>query len=289
MAKIALLVPLHNQESTLERVIKGMETQTLLPTLIYFLVDRGSKSALSQIKETINKSTLASISKIVEVNQVPVYMGNPPTNGESPFLAGHVRNVGIDKAIEDECDIFIFIDGDCIPQKSLVQTHVLKLNLGLPALTIGRRRESIYRWQDKREVDTSLYNLKLFRDGGVIINNPQLLEKSLIVWTCNIGINLKAVKLLKEFNNIYYKRKEVFSSEFLGKWGGEDGFLGIQAYYCRIFITTLGQLSSGVEHIDHPRPSNVYNDSHMNFFKDHCDRLRKKITINPMNLEFFST
>jgi hypothetical protein len=243
---------------------------------------------MAVIKEKISASKINSICKIVEISEPPVYMGNPPNPGDAPFLAGHVRNVGIDKALEDNAEIFIFIDGDCIPQKSLIQSHMSKLKLNVPVLSIGRRRESIYKWQDKREVDPSLFNLKLFREHGVIINNPQLLEKSLIVWTCNIGLNLKAVNILKKFNLSYYKRDEVFSSEFLGKWGGEDGFLGIQAYYCRVFITTIGNLASGVEHIDHPRPPDVYNPNHMNFFKEQCDRLRKKITVNPMVLEFFS-
>jgi hypothetical protein len=101
-------------------------------------------------------------------------------------------------------------------------------------------------------------------------------------------MSLKAIKILKKFNSKYYNRDEVFCSEFLGKWGGEDGFLGIQAYYCKIFMSTVGEIASGIEHIDHPRPDDKYNLSHMTYFKEQCEKIRKKVTLNPLTLDFFS-
>ncbi len=73
----------------------------------------------------------------------------------------------------------------------------------------------------------------------------------------------------------------------MGKWGGEDGFLGIECYYCRIFITMIGDITSGIEHIDHPRPDTIYTIKHIDFFKSQCSNLRKKVTINPLSLDFF--
>jgi hypothetical protein len=201
------------------------------------------------------------------------------------FRAGSIRNMGLGIAVNDGCDIFIFIDGDCIPQTDLVKSHVDVCNTQLPVLSIGRRRESKYRWLDQREVESSMVHLGLFTRKSTVLNNPELLKKCLIVWSCNMAINKSAVKIIERFNKTYYNKDELFNSVFDGKWGGEDSFLGITACYCRIFITTIGNMKSGVEHIDHLRPESIYNLNHKQFFESQCEILRKKTTITPISLD----
>lgn len=290
--KSALIIPLYKQGKNWNSILKGIETQTLLPDMVYLILDRPEDDEIKDleyyIKNINNNSELSNRIKITTVKELPKYIGNIGTKEDSLFLTGHMRNIGIQLAISDLCELFIFIDGDCIPQKTLIESHHKKCYYNIPVLSVGRRREAGYNWSDKREVDTGLMHLNLFREKGLIINNETLLQQSLIVWSCNIAMNIKAINLLLKFNNMYYKRYEVFSGEFLGKWGGEDSFLGIQCNYCRIFITTIGEKSSGVEHIDHLRPNKIYNIEHGIFLKEKCENLRKKVTIFPLTLDFFS-
>lgn len=291
--KIAMIIPLYKQGKNWEKILRGIESQTVIPDRIYLMLDRPGDDEIPDLQHYIDgiNSTSKISDRIVvtDVKEKPKYIGNPGTKEDPIFLAGHLRNVGIENALKDECDIFIFIDGDCIPQKSLVESHCKKCKMNVSVLSVGRRRESTYNWHDRREVEPGLVHLNLFRDNGVMINNDALLHQSLIVWSCNIALNIKALNMLLKFNEIYYRRREVFSSEFLGKWGGEDSFLGIQSNYCRIFITTIGEKSSGIEHIDHPRPKETHNIEHMNFFREKCENLRRKITITPLTLEFFAS
>jgi len=284
--KTALIIPSYNQSKYLPRIFKAIELQSIKPSVIYLMVDRPEDDeTIEQYLKQISKLNLNIVIKYV--NKIPKNIEFRSTN--NPFLTPYIRNSGIANALSEGCDNFIFIDGDCIPQKNLIQSHLKKLNHHIPVLSVGRRREAIYKWQDRREHVPELLNLNLFREKGTLINNPQLLKQSLIVWSCNMAMNLPAIKLIKKFNKKYYFRDEVFSSEFVGKWGGEDAFLGIQSHYCRVFITTIGEKSSGIEHIDHPRPPEKYNLEHMKFLNNEMEKLSKKIMLNPMEIDFFVT
>jgi len=287
MAKVALIIPFYCQTKNLGKVLAGLEKQTTKPDTIFIVVDRPEDDPEygNTFQSIVDKSAL-NINVIKSTN--PKHIGNRPDEGKTLFLAPHVRNQGIDKALKSGHDAFIFIDGDCVPQPTLIESHLKKLSSNVPVMSIGRRREKQYRWMDRREFESNLCHLEIFREHGMIVNNPELLKNSLIVWSCNVGMNAKAVKLLRNFNKKYYSRYEVFCSEFNGKWGGEDGFLGIEAWHCRIFITTLGERGSGIEHIDHPRPSDVYSISHKEFFDKEMSALRTKVQISPLDLNFFN-
>jgi len=282
--KIALIIPIYHQSGYIPIIIKGIEKQSVKPDIVYVMLDRPTNAEQIYIEEEVKKSQLNI--KIFEVTEPPKYIGNRDT--KELFLTPHVRNMGVNEALKDNCNMFVFIDGDCMPQPTLIESHVNAGNGNVPVLSVGRRREKEFRWKDQREYKAEFLHLKLFRKGNFIVNSTELLRSSLVVWSCNIALNLKALKLIRDFNYRYYNRKEVFSGEFVGKWGGEDSFLGAQAWYCRIFIVMLGNESSGIEHIDHPRPENKYNINHMEFFLKQLEVLRRKMAINPLNMDFFA-
>ena len=286
MNKIALIIPSRDQEEYWDKILKGIALQTRQPDKVYILLDRPTDEVMDKASKCIH--TNVNFYKFVPVTEKPKYIGNPPKDKyKELFLTPYIRNLGIEMAIKDGYDTFIFIDGDCIPQNKLIESHLRKLRLHLPILTVGRRRELMYRWMDRREYVPELSHLNLFQEKGTLINSPDLLKQSLIVWSCNIGMNLLSINMLKNFNRFYYDRAEVFSSEFNGSWGGEDAFLGIQAYYTRLYISTIGEKASGIEHINHPRPDDKYNIDHMNFLNKQIDILRKKVRIRPLDLKFF--
>ena len=200
-----------------------------------------------------------------------------------------MRNLAIDRAIEDGCGVFVMIDGDCIPEENLVKAHLEVGSINVPSLTCGRRNDVKYGWKDQRDVDPKMKALSLFNHGnGFIIHNQDLLYKSSIVWTCNVAMNLSSIKIIKKLNLRYYGRSEVFSSEFLGTWGGEDGFLGIQANMSRIFINTISEEKAGIRHIDHPRPLSKYSDQQFGeYLKTHIELLNEMQLNRPLTVEFF--
>lgn len=284
--KVALIIPLHDQAIYWEKILRGIKSQTRLPDAIYIVVDRPH---LDRIPDCVTH--ICNLNSSISIDVKMLRIDTPPIiqrNADKLFLAGYARNIGLQEAIKDGCDCFVFIDGDCIPQKELIRSHEILCSYDLPVISIGRRRETKYRGLDSREHQPNLTHLNLFGRTGTLINNPDLIKQCLIVWSCNIGLNLKAVSIIQKFNKKYYEREELFNSDFNGAWGGEDSFLGITAWYCRIFMHTIGEPKSGVEHIDHPRPETVYTVNHKQFFEEKCNLLKKKIAINPMNLDIFT-
>jgi hypothetical protein len=282
--ELALLVPIYKQAKHWELILKGIVSNDNTPGKIYALLDRATDDDYNHIKSLSDSSSLNI--EVIRCPSPPEHLVKREIVGE-PFYVGYIRNFGIDKAVNDGYTQFVFIDGDCIPQSGLFQSHFNKLDADIPVLSVGRRREKKYRWKDQREVTPEFTHLDIFRKQGLLINNPELITSCVIVWSCNIGMNLKFVQLLRKFNESYYGRAEVFCSEFLGAWGGEDGFLGVQAWYTRAYITTIGEPAGGVQHIDHPRPTDKYTVDHKVFFQEELKRLRVKTKLHPLDIDFF--
>ena len=281
--KSCLIIPVHNQVKYLRNILEGVSKQSILPDITYVMLDRPSDDEYNMAIEVANLFDF-NIS-VHRIDNIPTYIPRKSNNGI--FLAGYIRNQGVSLALDANCDIFIFIDGDCVPQKDLISSHINKCSKSIPVMSIGRRRESKYGWKDQRETSPNLTHLNLFNTSGCIINNAELLKNCLVIWSCNLAVNKHALGLIYKFNNKYYGISELFNSIFLGEWGGEDSFLGITAWYCKLFITTIGEMSSGVEHIDHPRPDSKYTINHKAYFDEQLENIRKKTTLNPMDLEFY--
>jgi len=281
--KTCLIIPIHKQSNNCRKIFDGILGQSIRPDFIYLIIDRATHDEFNQINDLTSMYDLNF--KIIRIDIIPDFI---PRKSDLPvFMAGYIRNIGIEHALKDDCEIFIFIDGDCVPQKDLVKYHIQQCDRKIPVISVGRRRESKYGWKDQREVDANLMHLNLFGNNGIVINNPELLKQSLVLWSCNVSINKSAIDLLYRFNLKYYARVEIFNSLFLGEWGGEDSFLGVTAWHCRIFISTIGALSTGIEHIDHPRPVDKYTINHKEYFDNQVDNLRKKVMVNPLPLDFF--
>lgn len=288
--KTALIIPVHNQAKHWSRMIKAIEELSEYPDTVYVMLDRPKKTDYMYINGICHRQGLRTVYKVVESYDKPEYMGRPQVDDKDNFLAGHIRNKAIEMAMEDGHDIFIFIDGDCIPEKDLVKEHKQLNSLGIPNLSVGRRRDENIQWKDQREIDPKVSSAKLFSSGnGFVIQNIDLLVSSTIVWTCNVSLNLYAVKLIKKLNTRYYDRDELFNSEFSGTWGGEDGFLGFQAYCVNVFITMCTKEYAGIRHIDHPRPIDKYADQNWDaYYKSQLIDFQSRMESYPLTASFFS-
>lgn len=268
----------------------AIERLTVRPYFIYVMLDRQSATDFKFIKNVTSNIDLSNSYKVFNMTDIPEFVGRPNHLPEQDlFLTGYRRNQAIDMAIEDGCTSFVFIDGDCLPQPDLIAAHNRANFRNLPNLSVGRRREEKHGWKDQREVSPNLRNLKLFgRVDENVITDFELLKTSAITWSCNMSMNFQAVNRLKKFNQYYYGRPDVFHSDFLGTWGGEDGFIGVESYFCKIFITVINDKKSGIKHIEHERPVNKYSGDAFQIYLEHQIVLLQQMIANkPLSLDFF--
>lgn len=269
--KILLAIPSKNQIQYLEEMIASLEAQSVLPDKVLYLMDRPSG------RDRITAMKRLSGHKFIEpkfITQEPEYIGRPMMyDGEDHFLTGYVRETAVDYMIENGYDAVVFLDGDCMPEKNFVRDHKRVLSKTEATTTVGKRKEKKFKWDDQRAVrETS--SIILFKP----IDAPVMIEgyfvDSGVVWTCNFGMNIAAVKKLREVNKTIYGRNEVFPSDFLGTWGGEDGFIGLECFYTGVEVIALKDDINGIRHIDHPRPVKKYD--HVRFI-DYLEERREEL------------
>lgn len=287
--KSALIIPIKNQDKYISRMLHAINIQSVKPDMVYFMIDRPTDKEYNVISQAVEKQNNESY-KLFRVDTIPDYIGNgEDLDNDELFLAGDRRNLAIKHAIDDGCDIFIFIDGDCIPQRDLVKSHINACNRDFPILSVGRRREKRFKNLDQRDIDVKVMNKNLFKLNETIIHDVTLLLSSSIVWSCNISMNMRAIAHISQLNKEMFDRYEVFSSEFSGRWGGEDTYLGLQAYASKVIIVSINSELSGVMHIDHPRPINKYDPKVYNdFLSSKVKLIEDMFKDNPLTLDFYN-
>lgn len=279
MKKIDIIIPIHNQIDNIPRILHGLESQTQSFSTVWFIFDRTKMLDQDKIDE-LTKSLEFSC-EFIEFN---------PTNNnpirQNGFFAGAARNFGISEAMKYGSDIIIMIDGDCVPQRDLVKGHYEACKYDMPVLSCGRRREKSFKWRDRREYIPELHNVGFFVK-DVIINDAKYLMECSVVWSCNIAMNRSAIRGILNLNSKYYGVMDVFHPSFDGGWGGEDSFLGVEAWIAKIFI--LVNATASVEHIDHPQLNTENQIEHKKLFDSMVSDIRTKTSLTPPDLKFFST
>jgi len=250
--KIALTILCKEQEKYAPAIVEGVLSQTVKPDRVLVVMDRPSiveRVAVNRAYSAIPGCEFLAVS--TRVNP----MGRPPMMpGVPPFGAGRCRDLAL--AMLYDCDLVIFTDGDCIPLPQMVESHVAAMEPG--CVTVGRRTECKWGSHDQREAIASR-PIPIFTDKPGTVTSERYIADSGVVWTCNFGITGEAVKALSDLNGKLYGHRSVFSPAFAGRWGGEDGFVGMECFYGGIPIRTTPVMErDGVCHIEHPRPTNIY-------------------------------
>ena len=253
---VLLAIPAKNQNQYIADMVEAIEAQAVKPCHVLYMPDRPTGKDLVEARKLVGNNPLV---ELCPVSKRPEYVGRPQMNfGEDWFLTGHVRNEAIRYMdAHPEIDAVVFIDGDCIPEKELIKAHAELLDSDRPVVTVGQRKESLHQWEDQRCKDFSF--IKIFNDEPSVVENEAWFVDSGVVWTCNFGMNRKAVDALRELNNTLYGRNETFSSDFLGTWGGEDGFIGLECFYSGIDVIALGKGNNGIRHKYHERHQAKYD------------------------------
>ena len=265
MIKVLLVIPAHGQNIFLPKMLDRLSKLSVYPTECRYVIDRPQPGEYEEALEIYAKANRIAggnlgFVKILKSDGYPEWVGHPQMNaGSDYFLTGYVRNAQVEYAIKNDFHYVIFIDGDCVPEPHLISAHVDTLSEKCsPIATVGRRREIIWNMEDQRMASPKSV-CHLFADTPRLIDNEFWFVDSGVVWTCNFGLNMHAIKQLCSMNASLYGREEVFSSEFTGTWGGEDGFLGLECFYSGIPVYALPNGENGIIHQPHVRPMNKYD------------------------------
>ena len=278
---LLLAIPARGQNKYLQEMKDAIHAMSVKPCHVLYMADRPTA------KERVEALSILDNDPLIEyypITTKPAYVGRPKmTYGVEWFLTGHVRNCAVDY-IEKHPDIdaVVFIDGDCIPEPDLVKSHMDVLDSQEPKVSVGKRKEAMFNWKDQRETGDPTCNI--FFDEPTEVLHEVMFVDSGVVWTCNFGMNKSALTSLKQLNNTLYGRAETFSSEFLGTWGGEDGFIGMECYYTGIPVIALENGNNGIRHKYHIRDKSKYDHvAFINFLEEHRERLLYLLDIYGLN------
>lgn len=260
---ISVIVPVHNQENNMLRVVHGYLKQSLMPTYLVFVLDRCTDSS-KQILELFTDEFAGLGTTLVILETDP---------NQSGFGAGRTRDHGVEWVLSNtETGCFVFTDGDCIPHPLLVEKH--KAAQFIPTELEGHESNDAVvvcgarfdRMPDNSLVPdprlVSCYNTDMvFLDGfNRYVFNPIVVENSWACWSCNMSLNYSAVLLTRKINKKLTGLERVFCSVFDGNWGGEDGFVALTLFRTGNHVVMMNPLIY-VTHIWHERTRE--NNSHL--------------------------
>lgn len=278
---ILLAIPAKGQNQYLSEMLGAIHAMSVHPYHVLYMADRPTYEERKEAACIISNDPLV---EYFPVSSSPKYVGRPEMNADSDwFLTGYVRNVAISYIDNHpEIDGVVFIDGDCIPEPDLIKSHMSVLSRDTPTVTVGQRKEAMFGWLDQRNTQSSPCHI--FSDVPTEIHHEVMFVDSGVVWTCNFGLNRGAISALRTINNTLYHRNETFSSDFVGKWGGEDGFIGLQCFYTGIPVVSLELGDNGIRHKYHDRTSAKYDHvAFLRFLEDQRERLIYLLDLHKLN------
>ena len=281
--KTLLTVVSKNQQQYAGKMNEAFGNLTVKPDGILVVLDRPSPSEIASTRRAYTNELV----NVLITSRLPDFVGRPQMDYHVPyFCAGNARNIAVQYAGEHGYDTIIFIDGDCYPEPDLVKAHLELLDSDDPVITVGRRNEAKYGWHDQREKD-SAYPIPIFNKCERVTREAFFVDSG-VLWTCNMGINSKAMDIMVCTNRTLYGRDELCSSDFCGTWGGEDGFIGLEALYLDIHVIPVTSGNAGVRHIEHPRPLDKYDhDTFVTYLEEKREELLYLMAAHGMHCSRF--
>jgi len=256
--RTALVILNRKQEAYAPRIAESVSRLDPMPDRVLVVLDRPT---LVERRKTEAAYRDIPGCELLPVDREPDIVGRPQmVVGEANFCAGACRDAALEH-LGDSYDFAIFTDGDCMPRTGLVGGHVATAEAagGGSLVTVGRRLEFKWDLRDQREVSKD-YPIRIFRDGPYRVTEEEYFVDSGVVWTCNFGISRQAVEAMRDIQGDLYGYRKVFSPDFAGRWGGEDGFVGFVCLYSGIPIWSVPPADSdGIVHIEHERPARTYD------------------------------
>lgn len=281
--KTLLVILSKDQQQYAGKMNEAIDNLSVKPDGIRVILDRPSPAEINASKRAYTNDLVT----IMVSSSLPTYVGRPQMNFHVPyFCADHSRNLGVKYARENGYESIIFIDGDCYPEKDLIKAHKDLLESDEPVITVGKRCEAKYGWHDQREKDES-FPIPIFEQNERITKEAFFVDSG-VLWTCNMGINLAALNKMLETNKTLYGREELCSGDFCGTWGGEDGFIGLEALYLDISVMPVCAKDAGIRHEEHPRPLDKYDhETFISYLEEKREELMYLLVANGLGCNGF--
>lgn len=253
-----VIVPVHNQTRNVLPVLNAYLKQTQSPQAIVLIFDRCTDNS---------RELAAGMQPSFERAGIGLHLHDTSEFGAiTGFGAGRARDCGLSVAHSLGAGPFLFTDGDCVPALTLVEHHAGVLQVPHARISCGRRYDTLGPGEEPTfamvlpDAQDDVRNGAHYMDGLVcstgvdrLVFNPTVFESSWICWSCNLGMNAAAVALCRAVNSALSGTADrVFSPVFDGRWGGEDGFVGLSVFRCGGETVMLSE-RSWVKHIWHPR------------------------------------
>lgn len=261
-----VIVPSHNQEQHIQKIVTAYENQTVKPDLLLFVFDRCSDNSRQTFLKIKSKLNIRCLFKLIGNN----------------FSAGMTRDFGLDY-VENNYPNYtniIFTDGDCVPSPKLVEIHVDCLkNSFLPAVSCGRRimiQQDGSIEEDERIENTWTNDYSFTNKNSRLLISNRVTLDSIFTYSCNLAFNKSAVQLCKKINLQLSNSNRLFNPEFDGSWGGEDNFISDCLFRTgnNILLTSLDCF---VEHQWHPESDKTDISIKKQIVQSLSYRLKQKI------------
>lgn len=231
----------HAQQSTyLESILSSVSTHNLGSLCVVY---HGAESYSKQVKDMCAK------------------FGAHFTCSDAPhtgFYAGYNRDIGRRVLVEltnmeDDC---LFIDGDCVPSKDLVQHHVDVLAYGEKVIGCGIRmnKSTLGDVKPDRRLGHPANQGRLFVRGvDRLLRNQKEIAAHSVAWSCNMSLTRKCITEIIKANQATGSAPDrLFHSHFDGSWGGEDTLVGLFGFRLNADMVLMDPSRSFVTHHDHP-------------------------------------
>lgn len=251
---IYTIIIFHNQLDNIYPILSKLEKQTIKTDVLIVSCDK------------IHQNKILSYD--FDLNMIFSY--HQSTNH---FSAGLNRDLALCeiKHMYDN-DIILFLDGDCIPKKNVIENHLIaSKKFRKFHISCGLRHKI---QKNKIEYDRRMkYSLNEHR---LLLTSFDSMVNT-ITWTCNLCTNGYTIKKIRQINNkLNGDINRLFNSSFDGRWGLEDNFLGASAYMTGADII-LCPRHSYVTHIHHEQARNDKLYKQKRIFSNLIEKLSNKI------------
>jgi len=120
------------------------------------------------------------------------------------FLAGKMRDIGLDEVLKGDYDEVVFLDGDRIPQN--ISDNIINEEM--------QNSDCIIFHRDLPEIDEQYFKL---------LNVPRIVTQ---VYSAGLCVKTKFLKMIRS----KCPSKRCFNPVFDGEWGFEDYFFGLELF-----------------------------------------------------------
>jgi hypothetical protein len=255
--KIAVAITNHNQHYQVRDTVEALYRQTVKPSAVYVLSDGKPYWNLPNDPH-----------EVIPLNNRGKFMGR----------CGN-RNSVIGPFLESDCDILVFMDGDCSPLRTdFLETyarHMAKYDLvfgtrehsditGLskpPSDLLTANMDNLYERKpiDYTDLRVVAGAVKAWEDSSTFEERIDLMLTGMIGWSCNFAFTKEGLETLRKFQKSTYGLSEgIFDSNtFKDGWGYEDVAMGIDALYAGLEIGIVDDVR--VLHQVHDRSDGLFD------------------------------